>query len=229
MSQDFSTYTGPADVSNWRGTVNGRLPSIRELLRQLPDPDGRPDLGDDTDTRCPSHLTTDPIVFTRTAQGTQGDTLSTEGSRPTAPTTSQAGSVRTARKARATTCRTLERSCGDVRLSALRYEAKGRKATHTPGMQTIYSISCPRVGGGRRVIFKIPLRMDEEDRVLRIDDVTVQAKKRQDRYHRLVRTATCARNFPDWEGAKTEEAYQQSCAKIAKELSKLVVFHFDEC
>ena len=50
MSQDFSTYTGSADVSNWRGTVNGRLPSIRELLRQLPDPDGRPDLEDDTDT-----------------------------------------------------------------------------------------------------------------------------------------------------------------------------------
>jgi hypothetical protein len=174
-------------------------------------------------------LTADSVASTRTGQDTLRDPLRTERSRPTAPTTNQAGSARTARAPRTTTYRILQLSFGDVRLSALRYEAKASKPTYSDSMQTIYSISCPPAGNGRRVIFKTPLRMGEEDRVLRTDSPATQEDKREQRFARLKVTRACAHHFPNWEGATLSATRRASCERIAKELSKLVVCDFDEC
>lgn len=241
--QNLSQQTVSVAPTSPSGTVDGQLPPINQLL-QIPDANNytlpRPS-GSDDGSNVSDWSEGEYPELKVTPQGKQS-TANTmpypQGSVSIASTPNTGAGAQTPSivytTARGTFNQRKHTFCG-AELSALKYIPKASEGDPNPGTQIMYSISYllpvgRRVHGKAKVTRKTPLKnMDEDDKVLLADDPQAREMKRQDRYERLKKTTLCTVHFPNWEGATSSADRQMSREKVARELSKLVVWEFDEC
>jgi hypothetical protein len=120
-------------------------------------------------------------------------------------------------------------SFGPAMLTASLNQRRISSKYHGSGLQAVYFITIREEHGKVEKRIRARLCMYEKDKILLTDPSDLMTQKKERRYERLVKTRGCSRNYPDWLKTTQVEQRLERCKQVARALSQVRVFGFDEC